>query len=227
LWRIDELGGIALVGSVTPIHSGSGSAMVKAMSDAILYRGATLGEALRDAQNYLFCLEDLKTRRGLKEQAKGRRVALSFRLWGDPELRVLPSSLDKPLQPPLAIRSTAPDQLTIDVPSNRLPEARSVKYFARMFPGSQPAGMVKQAAGDTAKRVTPVYFFRMPLPDGFSADEASLAVSGGTSIQTAFRVDPLGRYLYVVFLPESEKPGDAILLQRGESVPPQRLGRVR
>ena len=25
LWRIDELGGVALVGSVTPIHSGSGS----------------------------------------------------------------------------------------------------------------------------------------------------------------------------------------------------------
>ena len=30
LWRIDELGGVALVGSVTPIHSGSGSALVKA-----------------------------------------------------------------------------------------------------------------------------------------------------------------------------------------------------
>ena len=89
LWRIDELGGVALVGSVTPIHSGSGSALVKALSDAVLYRGATLGEALRDAQNYLFCLEDLKARRGQKEQAKSRRVALSFRLWGDPELRVL------------------------------------------------------------------------------------------------------------------------------------------
>ncbi len=43
LWRIDELGGVALVGSVTPIHSGSGSGLVKALSDAVLYRGADLG----------------------------------------------------------------------------------------------------------------------------------------------------------------------------------------
>ena len=30
LWRIDELGGVAVIGSVTPIHSGSGSALVQA-----------------------------------------------------------------------------------------------------------------------------------------------------------------------------------------------------
>ena len=29
-----------------------------------------------------------------------------------------------------------------------LPEARNAKYFARMFPGSQPAGMVKPARGE-------------------------------------------------------------------------------
>ena len=100
LWRIDELGGVAVIGSITPIHSGSGSALVNALADAVLYRGATLGEALRDAQNYLFCLEDLKSLRGHKEQAKSRRVAISFRLWGDPELSVLPTAAEPPAEAP-------------------------------------------------------------------------------------------------------------------------------
>jgi hypothetical protein len=227
LWRVDELGGVALVGSVTPIHSGSGSAMVKAFSDAMLYRGATLGEALRDAQNYLFCLGDLKVRRGQKEQAKSRRVALSFRLWGDPELQVLPASQMAPQYAPLAVRWTAPNRLIIDVPEHRLPAARSDKYFARMFPGSQPAGMVKQTEGDTARRVTPVYFFRMVLPDDFSTAAATLISPGGQTNQAIFRVDPTKRFLYVVFYPDMERAGESIVLRQGAAVAPQRLGRAR
>ena len=225
LWRIDELGGVALVGSVTPIHSGSGSALVKALSDAVLYRGATLGEALRDAQNYLFCLEDLKTRRGQKEQPKSRRMALSFRLWGDPELRAVPAAEVLPESPPLAIHLTAPDELVIDVPRQRLPEARNDKYYARMFPGSQPAGMVKQPKGDGAREVTPVYFFRLPLPEDFAAEGTLLAGPGGKANQATYRVDPAGRFLYVLFFPEAERPGEQIVLRRSEA-PPQRLGRA-
>ena len=227
LWRIDELGGVALVGSVTPIHSGSGSGLVKALSDAVLYRGATLGEALRDAQNYLFCLEDLKTRRGQKEQAKSRRVALSFRLWGDPELRVLPAAGAAPQCPPLALRSAGPDELVIEVPRRRLPEARNDKYCARMFPGSQPAGMVKQPKREAARLVTPVYFFRVPLPADFTADGELLAGPGGQTNQATCRVDATGRSLYVLFFPELERPGETIVLRRSDSgaPPPGRLGR--
>ncbi len=227
LWRIDELGGVALVGSVTPIHSGSGSGLVKALSDAVLYRGATLGEALRDAQNYLFCLEDLKTRRGQKEQAKSRRVALSFRLWGDPELRVLPAAGAAPQCPPLALRPSGPDELVIEVPRRRLPEARNGKYYARMFPGSQPAGMVKQPKREAARQVTPVYFFRVPLPADFAADGELLAGPGGQTNQATCRVDATGRSLYVLFFPELERPGETIVLRRSDSgaPPPGRLGR--
>ena len=225
LWRIDELGGVALVGSVTPIHSGSGSGLVKALSDAVLYRGATLGEALRDAQNYLFCLEDLKTRRGQKEQAKSRRVALSFRLWGDPELRVLPAAHAAPQCPPLALRPSGPDELVIEVPRRRLPEARNDKYCARMFPGSQPAGMVKQPKREATRLVTPVYFFRVPLPADFAADGELLAGPGGQTNQATCRVDAAGRSLYVLFFPELERPGETIVLRRSESAPAGRLGR--
>ena len=218
LWRIDELGGVALVGSVTPIHSGSGSGLVKALSDAVLYRGATLGEALRDAQNYLFCLEDLKTRRGQKEQAKSRRVALSFRLWGDPGVaraaggrRGRRSARRWPCAP------SGPDELVIEVPRRRLPEARNGKYYARMFPGSQPAGMVKQPKREAARQVTPVYFFRVPLPADFAADGELLAGPGGQTNQATCRVDATGRSLYVLFFPELERPGETIVLRRSDS----------
>jgi hypothetical protein len=225
LWRIDELGGVALVGSVTPIHSGSGSSLVQAMSDAILYRGAGLGEALRDAQNFLFCLGDLKTRRGQKEQAKSRRVALSFRLWGDPELPAVAPPPGRPVALPLSARWSGDDRLEIDVPDRRLPEARNAKYFARMFPGSQSSGMVKPGGNGGARRVTPVYFFRAPLP-GDSAAGGVLAGLDGPSNRLALRIDPVGKVLYLVFLPEAERPGETIALRWGAPLPGLRLGRA-
>ena len=83
-----------------------------------------------------------------------------------------------------------------------------------MFPGSQPAGMVKQRPGDAARQVTPVYFFRLPLPEGF-ADAAGLAPApGGQANQAACQVDPLGRFLYVVYIPEMERAGETIVLRR-------------
>jgi hypothetical protein len=215
LWRVDELGGVAVVGSVTPIHSGSGSTLLKAASDAMLYGGAgTLGEALRDAQNYLFCLEDLKTRRGHKEQAKGLRVALSFKLWGDPELRIFPSPLGPPQIPPVVAQWDAPGQLTIRLPKQRLPEVRSDKYVAHAFPGTQAAGMVKQRNGDTTKQITPVYYFRVPLPNDFAAGTAAAIQTGKEDANRMIaRVDPAGRTLHVVYLPEQEKAGESIVLR--------------
>lgn len=107
LWRLDELGGVGLIGSMTSIHSGAGSAMLNAAMSSALYRGGTLGEVLRDAQNYMLCIEELKGRRGHKEQAKGVRVALSFRLWGDPELHLLPMPPAAPKLPPVVPSGSA------------------------------------------------------------------------------------------------------------------------
>ena len=52
----------------------------------------------------MLCVEELKGRRGHKEQAKGIRVALSFRLWGDPEMTALPMRLPEPRQEPVLRR---------------------------------------------------------------------------------------------------------------------------
>jgi hypothetical protein len=218
LWRIDELGGVAVIGSMTPIHSASGSALVHAAAGAVLYgghpEGTRLGEALRDAQNYLLCLEDLKARRGHKEQAKGRRVAVSFRLWGDPELRFFPGRLGRPAELPVALDWAGPETLTIHTPAHRLPEARSSKYFAHMFPGSQAAGMVKGVEGDPERRLTPVYYFRVPLrADWPFGGEGAVVPTGVESNRVSLRVDPQGRVLYLVYYPEVERAGQSLTLR--------------
>ncbi len=148
-----------------------------------MYRGGTLGEVLRDAQNYMLCIEELKGRRGHKEQAKGIRVALSFRLWGDPELRVLPMPLAAPRLAAVRAEWLGGDRLRIDVPAERLPEAECDKYTAFPFPNSQFAGLLRTEA-DATKRLLPVYFFCLPLPptllaNGLLALEPSRSTPGG------------------------------------------------
>ena len=75
--------------------------LLNAAMSSLLYRGGTLGEALCDAENYMFCVEELKARRGHKEMAKGVRVALSF-----PALGEIPSC--KSCRWPWAVRGRPP-----------------------------------------------------------------------------------------------------------------------
>ncbi len=225
LWRLDELGGVALIGSMTSIHSGAGSAMLKAAMDSMLYRGGTLGEVLRDAQNYMLCVEDLKGRRGHKEQAKGMRAALSFRLWGDPELRVLPAALDRPRQPPLRAEWTGLDTLRIFIPKQRLPEAHSDKYWANTFPNSQFAGLL-HTENDATKRLSPVYFFCLPLPETSRAGDAfSLEPSRSDARRVEVRIDSSRRMAYVVYLPDQENPGGSVAFRLRTSRPAGQIGR--
>ncbi len=220
LWRLDELGGVALIGSMTSIHSGAGSAMLNAAMNSTLYHGGTLGEALRDAQNYMLCVEELKGRRGHKEQAKGIRVALSFRVWGDPELRVWPMRLSEPRQEPVRAEWLGWNAVRIDVPQTRLPEARCDKYAVSIFPNSQFAGLLRTEP-DGTKRLSPIYFFCLPLP-------ATLAANPGASVlepsrldahRVAVRVDRGRGVVYLVYLPDREIPGESIVLRLREARP--------
>jgi hypothetical protein len=213
LWRLDELGGTAVIGSMTPIHSGCGSALLNAAMSSMLYRGGTLGEALRDAENYMFCAEELKARRGHKEKAKGVRVALSFRLWGDPELQVLPNRPTEPRQAPIRAEWVGDDTLRIDVPATRLPEARSDKYVASMFPNCQTAGLLK-TEGELTKRISPFYYFRLPLPEGGAkGDITELQPSRIDARRVDARIDRTHGLLYLVYFPEEENPGESVVLR--------------
>jgi len=210
-------GGVGLVGSVTGIHSASGSAFMKAYFDNVLYRGATVGEALRDARNYFLCLARLKAGRGHKEQAKVHRVGLSFRLWGDPEVRVLPAAAEGFVLPPVAAGFAGDEACAVSIPRRRLPEGRTEKYAGRAFPGSQVAGIVQRVKNTTQRRLMPTYFFRLRLPATFAArNYKTLQRDGETPNRAVFTTDPLARYVYVLYFPQKEKARDRFTLRFGQ-----------
>ena len=220
LWRLDELGGVAIIGSMTSIHSGAGSSMLKAAMNSMLYHGGTLGEALRDAQNYMLCVEELKGRRGHKEQAKGIRVALSFRVWGDPEMTALPMRLPEPRQEPVRAEWLGWNAVRIAVPQTRLPETRCDKYVVSIFPNSQFAGLLRTEP-DATKRLSPIYFFCLPLPATLAANRGAsgLEPSRIDARRVAVRVDRGRGVVYLVYMPDREIPGESIVLRLRETRP--------
>lgn len=205
-WRIFDADGVALLVSTTSVHSASGSAFVKAFCDGVLYRGDTIGEALRDARNYFLCLAELKERRGHKELAKVYRVALSFRLLGDPELRIPGAPLPKPKHQPVSAKFIDTDSLQISIPARRLPVARTAEYFMRMFPGSEAAGIVKRSKRRVERRVTPIYFFRLSAPEHFyDRKYKDVERDGDRDERSIFISDPWRRFVYVLYLPKKER----------------------
>jgi len=204
--RIFDLGGAAVVGSMTNIHSASGSAFIKAFCDAALYRRATAGEALRDARNYFLCLASLRAARGHKEYAKSVRAALSFRLWGDPEARFTAGFGKDPSLQPIRAEWAAPGRLRVTLPKQRLAEARSAKYTARLFPGSQSAGIVAREPGSEIRSAMPVYYFRLDAPPGFAkAGYTRVERPGDASPRAVFLADPLDRNVWIAYFPAKER----------------------
>jgi hypothetical protein len=207
-------GGVALLGTVTNVHSASGSSFVKAYCDGMLYRSQTVGEALRDARNYFLCLARLKAQRGHKEQAKAYRAAMSFRLWGDPEVTVLPNTPVRARLMPVSAKFVAVDRVQITTPARFLPECRTSKYIARMFPGSQAAGIVKRVKGKEQRRLMPTYFFVLPAPEGFAdGKHAKFQGEGDAAQRAVFMIHPAGRNVCLLYFPEKDKRRGEITLQ--------------
>lgn len=205
-------GACGVIGSTTSIHSASGSSFVKAWGDAALRGGETVGEAMRDARNYFLLLARLKEARGHKQQAKTLRVGLSFRLWGDPEVTLFPPAQEKPVCRPIAA-TLRRQTVTLQTPRRKLPEAKTEKYAVRAYPGSQTAGIVKRIKGKPYRRLMPVYFLRLDLPAGSDVStKRGLVRSGDKDTRAVFSVDPLGRYVYVLYFPEQETRGEKITL---------------
>ena len=207
-------GTVGVVGSVTNIHSASGSAFIKAFCDGLLYRPETIGEAMRDARNYLLCVSALKTERGHTQQAKVNRVAYGFHLWGDPEARLFSSLPKRPKRQAVSATFIAPDKIHIVTPKKRLPTSRTKEYFLRMFPGDQVAGIVKRLKNKDIRRVAPLYFFRIPMPKGFDPLRyTALKGPDETSDRAVFLTDPFGRFLYILYFPEKDKKEQELILQ--------------
>jgi hypothetical protein len=209
-----QAGAAAVVGTVTNVHSASGSSFIKSYCDSVIYRGATLGEAMRDAKNYFLLLAALKKGRGHTEQAKGVRVAMSFRLYGDPELDVALGRFDSYRHRPLSAKWVDNASLAIKTPKRRLEEVRTDKYTARIMASSQTAGLVRRLKDKPERKLMPLYYFRLDAPPLFNeAAFSKLTRADEQSPRSVFLPDPFKRYVWVLYLPEKDKTNDAFQLQ--------------
>ena len=215
LWRIDELGGVALVGSVTPIHSGSGSSLVQAMSDAILYRGADLGRGAPRRAELLVLprrVEDPprpegtgeEPPRGLELPALGRSGVAGGCAAGRAARRLAFGGA-------VVGRGGVGDRRAAIAAFPR-PATRSI--LPRMFPGSQSSGMVKPGASRRRGRSVRSISFACRCRTICPPAARCRALDGQTN-RLAQRIDPVGKFLYVVFLPDVERAGETIALRWG------------
>ncbi|MBF0243803.1 MAG: hypothetical protein HQL31_00835 [Planctomycetes bacterium] len=209
-----ENGAAGVVGSVSRIHSASGSAAVKCLVDSLIYRGATVGEALRDAKNFFLCIQKLKLERGHRELKQGLRVALSLGYWGDPEFRPFPQQGTPPLRPLVQARWQS-GELQVSTPRKKLSSIQTPGYRIRQFPGSQSAGLVMRAvSSDRPRRLAPIHYFVQPWPTELAgkAGRRDLAVEAKGRFSTCLS-DPNGRFLCVLSLPPREHSNDNYLLK--------------
>ena len=197
-----ERGATAVVGTATSIHSASGSSFVKALCDAALYHHCTLGEALRDARNFQLSLVELRAKRGHREYEKLRRVALSFRLLGDPEAVLLPLLAPRPELSPVHAQWEPDGAVRVKTPSKALPSCETDTYVCRLFPGAEAAGIVKSVKERRARKVLPLFFFRLPAAGTADAGlERRFATWPGEERPRAIALpDPLGRFVYVTYM---------------------------
>lgn len=159
-----ERGANAVLGTYMAVYSSSGSGFARAYLNAQLHAGATAGEAMARARNYLLSVVELKKRRGHEDWRKTLRAALSFDLWGDPTA-------------PLGVESRAPrrqpvtsrlvrDRLTVRIPSNRLPTASAGPYQATIRPGAELAGLYNFEEDDK-RRLSELFYVEVKVPESF------------------------------------------------------------
>jgi len=160
-----EKGTRAVVATSAAIYSAPGSAFARALFDQLLYEGADLGTAVRNARNYLLALARLQRERGHAEWHKTFRAALSFALWGDPTLRP-PLRPKKPTRNPVRWK-LAPSSLEIKIPANRPPVAAVGRYRADPAPRVMLGGLV--LVEGKLRRVKDLYFAVVQTPDTVTA----------------------------------------------------------
>lgn len=207
-------GGLGVIGSVTRIHSASGGSFINQLVHSLISDGATVGEALRDARNYFYLLQDLKKARNHKSLSQSQRVSWSFRLWGDPEVRVLNRQRARFRRRPVRARFIDSTTLQFKLPRRRLPKVTTEKYIAYVFPGSSVAGMVRKLKNKPQRKIAPLLFARVAVPQGFEAKSVEIKRGDGTSAadRAVFRLDPAGNFAYVLAFPKNLKRRQKITL---------------
>ncbi len=194
-----ERGTEAIVATSAAIYSASGSAFARALFDSLLYQGADLGTAVRDARNYLLALTQLKRQRGHKDWTKTYRAALAFALWGDPTVHP-PLKPARPAMTP--VRWTTDDAgLSLTIPDRRLPPVAVGRYRAEPVPRAMLGGLILNEGGPT-RRLKDLYFNVQTHANG---PVTACKPSAGWDVITLYA--PRTRTLSILARPEWEDLG--------------------
>lgn len=157
-----ERGANAVLGTYMAVYSSSGSGFARAYLNAQLHAGATAGEAMTRARNYLLSVVELKKRRGHQDWRKTLRAALSFDLWGDPTATFDLKSRT-PRRQPVTSRLDG-DRLTVRIPAARLPKAEAGPYEASIRPGAELAGLYNFEEDDR-RRLSELFYVEVEVPE--------------------------------------------------------------
>jgi len=104
----------------------------------------------------------------------------------------------------------------ITLPSHHLQVIRGERYEARVFPRSQVAGIVRGIKGKTARRLMPLYYFKLEVPAQFyGAAFTKLDGPDPNDPRAVFLTDPYQRFVNVLYFPEKDKARDTVVLQFG------------
>ncbi len=195
-----ERGTQAIVATSAAIYSSSGTSFARALMDALLYDGADLGTAVRNARNYLLAVTELKKRRGHGEWAKTYRAALAFTLWGDPTSR--PALPLQPAKLPPARWELNGAGLDLAIPKRRLKKAAVGPYSVEPVPRAMLSGLVLRDGDRPERQVKELFYDVLPAPAGVMA---ACPPAPGWEVVSFFA--PHTRTLSVLARPQGDLPG--------------------
>jgi hypothetical protein len=164
-------GAFAVLGSSTRTYSGSGGACSLAFFNAVLYENQSVGDALRQAKNFLLAyalLKDKRLGKGATRTGANIRSAWAFTLWGDPTLKLaLPPRPDNDACcVPFVRHEVQGNTITVSLPNKAKTAVQTDKYRTELLPNGRAAGLVKREKIDDRRPLVPFVFAEVHLPHG-------------------------------------------------------------
>ncbi|MBX3027767.1 hypothetical protein KF840_22965 [bacterium] len=187
----------AIVATSAAIYSASGSAFARALFDALLYDGADMGTAVRNARNFLLAVTELKKQRGHADWTKTYRAALAFALWGDPTARP-PLAAPVSRVPPASWQLTD-GALTLTIPPRHLEPVTVGPYTAHPVPRAMLTGLLLRDGDKPVLTVKELFFAVVHPPAGRTT---ACPPAAGWDVQSFYA--PMTRTLSVLARPPGE-----------------------
>ena len=202
-------GGFGVVGSSTRTYSGSGGACSLAFFNAVLYEKQSVGDALRQAKNFLLAYSLLKEKRLGKSATHigaNIRSAWAFTLWGDPTLKLpLPARSGHEESGVSFVRHEARgNTIVVSLPKKADAPVVTEKYRTELLPNERTAGLVRKAKIDDRRPLVPFVFAEVHLPHARTGLTPRLS-SRLSSRRWVFCWDERRRCGYLLVVPQAKE----------------------